>query len=36
MTRNLFFISSTFHDMQAERNHLVKFVFPALSERFDP
>lgn len=26
------FISSTFRDMQAERDHLVRFVFPRLSE----
>ena len=26
------FISSTFHDMQAERDHLVRFVFPRLRE----
>jgi hypothetical protein len=26
------FISSTFHDMQAERDHLVRFVFPRLHE----
>jgi hypothetical protein len=24
------FVSSTFRDMQAERNHLVKFIFPQL------
>jgi preprotein translocase subunit SecA/nephrocystin-3 len=24
------FISSTFRDMQAERDHLVKFIFPQL------
>lgn len=24
------FISSTFRDMQAERNYLVKFIFPQL------
>jgi len=28
------FISSTFKDMQAERDHLVRFVFPRLSEEF--
>ena len=28
------FISSTFRDMHAERDHLVKRVFPALRERF--
>lgn len=27
------FISSTFRDMQAERNHLVRFVFPELEQR---
>ena len=27
------FISSTFRDMHAERDHLVKVVFPALRER---
>lgn len=27
------FISSTFHDMHAERNHLVRFTFPELQER---
>jgi len=27
------FISSTFRDMQAERDHLVRFVFPELRER---
>ena len=27
------FISSTFADMQAERDHLLRFVFPALEER---
>ena len=26
------FISSTFKDMQAERDHLVRFVFPRLRE----
>jgi hypothetical protein len=26
------FITSTFQDMQAERDHLRKFVFPALEE----
>ena len=26
------FISSTFRDMQAERDHLVRFVFPRLRE----
>jgi len=30
------FISSTFRDMHAERNHLVKVVFPALRERLAP
>ena len=30
------FISSTFRDMQAERDHLVKVVFPALRERLEP
>lgn len=30
------FISSTFRDMHAERDHLVKVVFPALRERLDP
>lgn len=30
------FLSSTFRDMQAERNHLVKVVFPALRERLEP
>lgn len=30
------FISSTFQDMQAERDHLVRFVFPALRERLLP
>ena len=29
------FISSTFRDMHAERDHLVKVVFPALRERLD-
>ncbi len=29
------FISSTFHDMHAERDHLVKVVFPALRERLE-
>ena len=29
------FISSTFRDMQAERDHLVKVVFPELRERLD-
>ncbi len=29
------FISSTFHDMQAERDHLVKVVFPELRERLE-
>jgi hypothetical protein len=27
------FISSTFRDMQTERDHLVRFVFPELRER---
>ena len=26
------FISSTFRDMQAERDHLIRFVFPRLRE----
>ena len=26
------FVSSTFRDMQAERDHLVRFVFPRLRE----
>ena len=30
------FISSTFRDMHAERDHLVKVVFPALRERLLP
>lgn len=30
------FISSTFRDMQAERDHLVRVVFPALRERLEP
>jgi tetratricopeptide (TPR) repeat protein len=30
------FISSPFRDMQAERDHLVKVVFPALRERLEP
>jgi tetratricopeptide (TPR) repeat protein len=30
------FISSTFRDMQAERDHLVQVVFPALRERLEP
>jgi len=33
------FISSTFRDMQAERDHLVRFVFPRLREetlKLDP
>jgi tetratricopeptide (TPR) repeat protein len=30
------FISSTFRDMQAERNWLVKRVFPALRQRLEP
>ena len=29
------FISSTFRDMQAERDHLVKVVFPTLRERLE-
>ncbi|MEO0082545.1 MAG: DUF4062 domain-containing protein [candidate division WOR-3 bacterium] len=28
------FISSTFRDMQAERDHLVRFVFPRLREEY--
>ena len=28
------FISSTFHDMHAERDHLVRFVFPELKEKY--
>jgi len=28
-----FFISSTFRDIHAERDHLVKLVFPKLRER---
>jgi hypothetical protein len=27
------FISSTFRDMHAERDHLVRFVFPELKEK---
>lgn len=27
------FVSSTFRDMHAERDHLVRFVFPELKER---
>ena len=27
------FISSTFRDMQSERDHLIRFVFPKLRER---
>jgi nephrocystin-3 len=30
------FISSTFRDMQAERDHLVRVVFPTLRERLEP
>ncbi|MCX6053895.1 MAG: DUF4062 domain-containing protein [Chloroflexi bacterium] len=30
------FISSTFHDMQAERDYLVRFVFPRLREQLLP
>ena len=30
------FISSTFRDMHAERDELVKTVFPALRERLAP
>ena len=30
------FVSSTFRDMHAECDHLVKTVFPALRERLDP
>jgi WD40 repeat protein len=30
------FISSTFRDLQAERDHLVQVVFPALRERLEP
>src|SRR6266550_3800990 len=30
------FLSSTFRDMHAERDHLVKVVFPALRERLEP
>ena len=30
------FISSTFRDMQAERDYLVKFVFPKLREQLEP
>ena len=29
------FVSSTFRDMQAERDHLVKVVFPELRERLE-
>ena len=29
------FISSTFRDMHAERDYLVKFVFPALREKLE-
>lgn len=29
------FLSSTFRDMHAERDHLVKVVFPALRERLE-
>ena len=30
------FISSPFRDMQAERDHLINVVFPALRERLEP
>src|SRR3954466_1326956 len=30
------FLSSTFRDLHAERDHLVKVVFPALRERLEP
>ena len=30
------FVSSTFRDMQAERDHLVRFVFPRLREPLLP
>ena len=30
------FISSTFRDMHAERDHLIKVVFPALREKVLP
>ena len=30
------FISSTFRDMQAERDHLVRFVFPRVREQLLP
>ena len=30
------FISSTFRDMQAERDYLVKRVFPALRQKLEP
>ncbi|HLW68263.1 MAG TPA: DUF4062 domain-containing protein, partial [Gemmataceae bacterium] len=30
------FISSTFRDMHAERDHLIKVVFPALREKLEP
>jgi telomerase protein component 1 len=30
------FISSTFRDMQAERDHLVRVVFPRLRARLEP
>jgi len=29
------FISSTFRDMQAERDHLVKFIFPQLRKLWE-
>jgi len=29
------FISSTFRDMHAERDHLIKVVFPTLRERLE-
>ena len=30
------FLSSTFRDMHAERDHLIKFTFPALREKLLP
>ncbi len=30
------FISSTFRDMHAERDHLVEVVFPSLREKLEP
>src|SRR6266568_615442 len=30
------FLSSTFRDMHAERDHLVKVVFPTLREKLEP